>query len=65
MESIDSARQRSVIDNYDRSALPVAESSLSLEVRLRLALLALAISFALLAACGVLGLVIRAALFNG
>ena len=63
MEQAEHRIRASVMPAYDRTALPVAESSLSRAQMRRLALRGAAIALASLAACTAGGLLIRAAVF--
>jgi L-serine deaminase len=54
----------SLMPAYDRTALPVAESSISGAERRRLALIGTAIGLACVAACTLLGVAICAAVFG-
>jgi hypothetical protein len=65
MEPAEAVAAAPAIADYDRSALPIAETSLSRSVRLRLGLRGLAIGLACVAICAVFGLLIRAAVFTG
>jgi hypothetical protein len=64
MESSEAARGASALPTYDRAALPVAETALPRSERLRLSLIGVAIGAGSLAACTVLGLLIRAAVYG-
>ena len=64
MQSTEQGQANGMLPAYDRSSLPVAESSIGRAELRRLALIGTAIGLACLLACLALGLLIRATVFS-